>query len=240
VSDFEFEPKNYIRVLSVKTIMKWKANSEIGRILMVDLEYPEELHSDSAHNDYFLAAERISVKAEKLSKYQQSLIEKFGIHYTENQSKLVPHLGNRRRYVVHYRNLQYYLSKGMKLVRVHEVVRFVQKPWLREYVLFNARLRSQAKNDFEKNLYKFFVNSIFGKSMEQVRNRETVHIISNIRQLKYYAAQSTFKSYQILNPNLVIVFMRRAIVNLNKPIYTAFTVLDLSKLFMYEWHFEKI
>jgi hypothetical protein len=88
----------------------------------------------------------------------------------------------------------------------------VQQPWLRDYVLFNANLRSHAKNDLEKNLHKFFVNSIFGKSMEQVRNRETVHIISNIRQLRYYVTQATFKSFEILNKNLVIIFMKRPVV----------------------------
>jgi hypothetical protein len=64
-------------------------------------------------------------------------------------------------------------------------------------------------------------------------HRETVRIISNVKQLRYFVNQATFK-------NLVIVFMKKPVVQLNKPIYTAFTVLDLSKLFMYEWHYDKI
>jgi uncharacterized protein YeeX (DUF496 family) len=159
VSDFEFESNDYIQNLQLKDILKWKHDDDEGRILMVDLEYP---------NEFPLAPEKIAVKKSELSEYQQNLISKFGIHYSEKQKKLVPHLSVRRRYV-HYRNLQYYISKGMRLRKVHSIIRFTQKAWLKDYVLFNAKLRIEAQNDFEKNLYKFFVNSIFGKSMEQVR-----------------------------------------------------------------------
>jgi len=236
--NFEFEDEDFVNSITSEVINSWKDDDKIGRFLVVDLKYPKKLHLD--HDEYPLMPEKIPIKKKQLSEYQTNLLQHFGISYSENQNKLVPHLGNRYKYVVHYRNLKYYLSKGVKLMKVHKVIRFQQEAWLKDYILFNSELRKSAKNVFEKNLYKFFINSIFGRSMMQKRNREDAIIICNQNRLKYLVGQSTFKHFQIISQNLVIVYMKKPKVVLDSAIFTAMAVLDLSKLFMYQWHYDKI
>ena len=96
-----------------------------GMILEVDLEYPNELHE--LHNDYPLAAEKMKVTKEMLSSYCKNIQEKFGIHIGQ-VAKLIPTLADKKNYVLHYRNLQLYLSLGLKLNKVHRVLEFDQSP----------------------------------------------------------------------------------------------------------------
>lgn len=238
VSEFQWESSSFVENLTKQEIMDWKDDSDVGRILSVDLEYPLELHSE--HNQYCLAPEKIPVPKAKLSPYQQDLIKQYGIKYSDKTNKLIPHLGPRKDYVIHYRQLKYCLAKGMVLTKVNSCIRFVQRPWLKDFVHFNAKLRRDAKNEFEKNLFKTVVNSIFGKSAQQVRNKEDVKIVSKLEKFQWMTKHSNFKRFQILNPELIIVVRSKNSVVLDKPIYTAFTVLELSKLFMAEWHFDKI
>ena len=105
-----------------ETIIEHPANSREGYILEVDLEYPGELHN--VHNAYPLAPERMVVKKEWMSEYQHKLLD-VGVASSEVE-KLVPNLYNKNRYVLHYRNLQLYLSLGMRLTKVHRALRFQQ------------------------------------------------------------------------------------------------------------------
>ena len=107
-----------------------------GMILEVDLEYPNELHE--LHNDYPLAAEKMKVTKEMLSSYCKNIQEKFGIHIGQ-VAKLIPPLSDKKNYVLHYRNLQLYLSLGLKLNKGHRVLQFDQSPWLGQYINFNTQ-----------------------------------------------------------------------------------------------------
>ena len=98
-------------------------NSSIGYILEVDLEYPGELHD--LHNDYLLAPEKLEISQKMLSNYCFNIANEYGIKI-RGVNKLVPHLGNKSKYVVHYRNLQLYLSLGMKLTKTHRILKFKQ------------------------------------------------------------------------------------------------------------------
>ena len=106
-------------------------NSSIGYILEVDLEYPSELHD--LHNGYPLAPEKLEINQNMLSKYFFNIANKYGIKIG-GVNKLVPDLGNKSKYVVHYRNLQLYLSLGMKLTKVHRILKFEQSDWLKKYI----------------------------------------------------------------------------------------------------------
>ena len=107
-------------------------NSSIGYILEVDLEYPGELHE--LHNDYPLAPGKLEISQNMLSNYCFNIANKYGIK-VGGLNKLVPNLNNKSKYVVHYRNLQLYLSFGIKLTKVHEILKFKQSDWLKNTLI---------------------------------------------------------------------------------------------------------
>ena len=140
-------------------ILETPADADQGFILEVDLDYPTSLHAE--HNDYPLAPEQMAVTKEMMSPYQQKLVEDLELGTASfNCKKLVPNLMRKTRYVVHYRNLQLYLSLGLRLSKVHKVLQFNQSPWMTPYIHKNTQLRTQAKNDFEKDLYKLMNNAV--------------------------------------------------------------------------------
>ena len=121
--------------------------SSIGCFLEVDLEYPDELHE--FHNDFPLAPEKFAVSSNMLSKYCQTIADKYKIKVGDVK-KLISNLGNKTNYVVHYRNLQLYLSLGMKLTKIHRVLEFKQSDRMKNYIDFITKKRMNAANDFEK------------------------------------------------------------------------------------------
>ena len=132
-------------------------DSSIGYILEFDLEYPSELHN--LHNAYPLALEKLEISQDMLSKYCSGIADKCGIKIG-GVNKLVPNLGNKK-YVAHYKNLQLYLSLGMKLSKIHRISKFKQSDWLKKFVDFNTHKRKNASNNFEKDFFKLMINSVF-------------------------------------------------------------------------------
>ena len=100
-----------------------------------------------------------------LSKYCKKIGDKYEIKVGDVE-KLIPNLGNKTNYVVHYRNLQLYLSLGMKLTKIHRVLKFNQSDWMKKYINFNTKKRMNAGNDFEEDFFKSMINSVYGKTME--------------------------------------------------------------------------
>ena len=109
-------------------VMSINEKIDIGYILEVDLEYPKELHE--LHNDYPLAPEKLAVSSDMLSKYCKKIADKYEIKVGDVK-KLIPNLGNKTKYVLHYRNLQLYLFLGMKLIKIHRMLKFKQSNWIR-------------------------------------------------------------------------------------------------------------
>ena len=208
-----------------------------GVILEVDLEYPEELHN--LHNDYPLAPEKILVSDHMLSPYCKDLKDSENIS-SGRVHKLVPNLMNKEKYVLHYRNLQQYLSLGMKLKKVHRVLEFTQKPWMKGYIDFNTEKRKMAKNSFEKDFFKLMNNSVFGKTMENLRKRSNIKLETDPDHLLKLTRQPTYVSSKIFDENLVGVQMKKVRLVLDKPSYVGFCVLDLSKTLMYDFHYNYI
>ena len=209
----------------------------IGHIYEVDLEYPEELHD--LHNDYPCAAEKLKVTDDMLSDYCREIKNKFNIS-SGNVHKLIPTLRDKKNYVLHEENLKLYLSLGLKLKKVHRVLEFSEKPWLKEYIDFNTEKRKEAKNSFEKDFFKLMNNSVFGKTMENIRKRSNIYLETDPDHLLRQTSKPTFVSCKIFHENLVAVHMKKKILKLDKPSYVGMCILDLSKVLMYDFHYNFI
>ena len=235
----QYLPTGGFKWLSEKEVNLSKYNDEFekGLILEVDLEYPKELHD--LHNDYPLAAEKIKVTENMLSPYCKKIAEKFGVKIGLVE-KLVPTLFNKERYVLHYRNLQLYMSLGLKLTKIHRALEFDQSPWLKSYIDFNTKKRAEAKNSFEKDFFKLMNNSVFGKTMENLRKRQDIKLVTDEEDLLRWASKPSFISCKIFNEDLVAVHKTKATLTLNRPAYVGMCILDLSKTLMYDFHYNYI
>ena len=238
--EFQWLSEQEIANLDITTVPD---DAETGYFLEVDLEYPKELHE--LHNDYPLAPEKMQISPEMLSPYQQALKEELG-YKPAKVEKLVPNLWNKTKYVIHYRNLKQCRSLGLKLTKIHRVLQFHQEAWLKPYIEKNTVLRAAATNKFEKDFFKLMNNSVFGKTMEDVRRRVDIKLITEPSKFIKHVSKVTYKrSVTFTNDEskeeyLVGLEAQRVNVKLNKPIYTGFTVLELSKLHMYDFHYNHI
>ena len=212
---------------------KYKANGKKGLILEVDLEYPQELHD--MHNDYPVCPEKVKVSKNMLSAYCKKIAEKYNISIGL-VSKLIPTLRDKKEYVLHYRNLQLYLDLGLKIKKVHRVLKFDQSPWLKQYIDFNTEKRKHAKNSFKKDFFKLMNNSVFGKTMENLRKRVDVRLVTNKKKLDKLTSKPTYVSSKIFNENLMAVHKVKETLTLNRPAYVGMCILDLSKTLMYDFH----
>ena len=150
------------------------ADDDTGYILQVDLEYPKELHE--VHNDYLLVPEKITI----------------------NQiDKLTPNVNNKTKYPLHLKNLQLYLELGLKLTKIHKVLQFSRKEWMKPYIDLNTNLRTASKNDFEKDFFKLMNNSVFGKTMENIRNRVDIRLVNEEKQAEKLASKPTYEGRTI-------------------------------------------
>ncbi|MEW8688825.1 MAG: hypothetical protein AB2556_23655, partial [Candidatus Thiodiazotropha sp.] len=131
--------------------------------------------------------------------------------------KLVPNLRNKDRYVLHYRNLQLYMSLGMRLTKVHRALRFEQSPWMEPYIRMNTELRKKATSDFEKDLYKLMNNSVFGKTMENLRKRVDIKLVhaNEEDKLRRLIISPAFARANIFDDDLAAVQMHKSRLVLN-------------------------
>ena len=202
---------------------RWMDTNELGNwrsipcILEVDLEYPKELHD--LHNEYPLAPEKMIPTGGKVS-------------------KLIPNLNDKERYVLHHENLKLYTRLGLRIIKIHKGITFEESNFMEEYIQLNTDLRTKGTTDFEKDFYKLINNAVFGKTMENVRNRINVKLVTNEKALNKLVKKSNYKRVNIFHENLVAVHMEKSMVKLYKPIYLGMSILDLSKTLMYKFHYD--
>ena len=146
-------------------------------------------------NDYPLAPEKLEISQKMLSKYCSDIADTYGIKIG-GVNRLVPNLRNKKKYVVHYKNRQLYLSLGMKLSKVHKILKFKQSDWLKKFIDFNTNKRKNASNNFEKDFFKL-INSVFGKRMENLRKRICVELINNAKDHVRSVGRPSFVSQKI-------------------------------------------
>ena len=216
---------------------KYKADGKKGLILEVDLEYPQELHD--IHNDYPVAPEKLRVSNNMLSGYCKKIAEKHNISIGL-VSKLIPTLRDKTEYVLHYRNLQLYLDLGLTIRKVHQELEFDQSPWLKQYIDFNTVKRKHAKNPFEKDLFKLMNNSVFREIMENLQKRVDVKLATTDKKLDKLTSKPTYVSSKIFNENLMAVHKIKEALTLNRLAYVGMCILDLSKMLMYDFHYNYI
>ena len=116
-------------------------------------------------------------------------------------------------------------------------MKFKQSDWLKSFVMFNTAKRMDAANEFEKAFFKLIINSVYGKAMGNVRKRVNVKLINNEKNCLKVVSKPSFVSQKILNKNLAAVHKIKPVLLLNKPIYVGFSILELSKMIMYDWHY---
>ena len=185
-----------------------------GCILEVDLLYPRELHGD--HNDFPLAPEILELgKVEKL---------------TQN-------LRDKKDMVLHGRNLEQVLSLGMKLKSIKRGIKFSEKPFMKCYIDKNTELRAKGKTKFEKEFFKLMNNSVFGKTMENLRKRVSIELVKDAEKAEKLVTKPNFVDVKIFDEFLIAIKMKKTRVVMNKPIFAGMTILDLSKLLMFDFHY---
>ena len=151
---------------------------------------------------------------------------------------MVPNLRDKERYVDHIRALAQALDHGLVLERIHRAIEFKQSAWMKPYVDFNTNLRSKAMNDFEKDFFKLMNNSVFGKTMENIRKHRNINLVMSKYVYLKTVMKPNFKSGVLFRENLMGCEMEKIKVVMNKPVYLSQAILDLSKLIMYEFHYD--
>ena len=208
-------PTSGFKWMNDKELSVWE---KIPCFLEVDLEYPKELHD--LHNDYPLAPGRIMC---------------------ENKvEKLIPNLRNKKKYVIHHEKLKQYLDLGLELTNIHRGIKCKESEWLKTYIHINTKLRAKAKDNFEKDFFKLMNNSVFGKTMENIRNRVNIKLVNDRDKAKKLTAKPNFKHLNIFCEELIAVHMKKTSLIFNKPVYLGMCILDLSKTIMYDFHYNYI
>ena len=171
---------------------------------------------------------KIKIQKEWLSNYCLKISNEHNIT-TGTVKKLVPNLMNKNNYVIHYRNLQQCLELGMKLKKIHRILKFKQSDWMKPYTDFNTQKRTISNSESDKNFFKLMNNAVYGKTMENMRKRVKIRIIKNEKDIIKYTSKPKCVRWNIYDKKLVAIHKKKICLILNKPIYVGFTVLETSK-----------
>ena len=212
VNEFKWLDSNKINKEFIKN---YNENDKKGCILEVDIKYPKKLHN--LHSDLPFLPDRMEINKCK---------------------KLVCNLYNKKKYVVHVNSLKQALNHGLKFKKIHRVVEFNQKAWLKPYIEMNTELRKLAKNDFEKDLFKLMNNSVFGKTMENIRKHRDIKLVTTDKKRSKLVSEPNYHTINLISENLSIIEMKKTKIKMNTPIYLGLSILEISKILMYEFWYD--
>ena len=193
-------------------IKNYNENDKEGYILEIDVKYPKKLHD--LHSDLPFLPERMEINKCK---------------------KLVCNLCDTKKYVVHINSLKQALNHGLKLKTIHRIIEFNQEAWLKPYIDMNTELRKFAKNDFEKDLFKLMNNSVFGKTMENMRKHRDIKLVTTDEKRSKLVSEPNYHTINLISEDLSIIEMKKTKVKMKKPIYLGLSILEISKILIYEF-----
>ena len=176
----------------LEEILNTPDDSEIGYFLEVDLKYPEIIKEKTKYFSFCPENKQIDLK--KYNEYMKSIKPE---NYTKSK-KLICDWTDKKKYLIHYRMLKFYIRHGMIVEEIHEIISFKQRKWLEGYISFNTQKRNKSKNEFEKDFFKLLVNAAFGKLLENVRNRSGLELIKkgDIKKIIKQQSKLTFNGIQ--------------------------------------------
>ena len=192
-----------------------KKNSGKGYILEVDVDYPSKLHK--LHSDIPFLPEKMKI---------------------DKTQKLACNLRDKKKYVVHISILKQALNHGLKLKKVHRVIEFNEEAWLKKYIDMNTELRKKALNDFEKDFFKLMNNTVFGKTMENMRKDRDIKLFKTDYKRNKLVSEPNYHTMKLISDNLLIIEMKKVKMKMNKPIYLGLSILEISKIIMYEFWYD--
>lgn len=249
IGGYQWVEKNHELYTNVQAISNLSDNSDTGYIFEVDLGYPQHLHE--MHNDYPFCAEKRQLPKEAFDIVRKMIVEKNIEREADGKKivstnipkikKLLLTLYDKEKYILDYRMLKLALKHGLELKRVHRILKFKQWCWLKRYIDFNIDLRKQAQNEFEKEFFKLLINSIFGKTMENIRLRADIKLVSKWGGrcgARMLISRPNFKQCRIFDEGLVAIELKRTTILMNKPVIIGMCVLDLSKITMYKFLYD--
>ena len=233
VGSFEWiEPDSFDTTL----ITDFDEVSNVGYTIEVDLDYPENLHN--AHRDFPLCPEKTRIVYDNLSPFTKQLF--VDTYPGQNPAsytgvKLTPTLCNKSKVVLHIRTLKLYLELGMKLKKVHKVIKFRQSNFLATYITKCTENRRKAKFEWERNMWKLFANSCYGKMIENARNFVDIKIVNTQEKMLRHLNNPLFNHVKILTDSVQVIMLKQASIKIAKPIFIGMSILEFAKLFMYHF-----
>ena len=227
-------PDHYMNWL--EEILNTPDDSDIGYFLEVDLKYPDNIEVKT--KNFPCCPENKKIDPDKYNDYMNKIKPK----NSTKSKKLICDWSVKKNYLIHYRMLKFYVRHGMIVVKIHEIISFKQSKWLESYISFNTQKRNRAKNDFEKDFFKFLVIAAFGKFLENIRNRFELELNKNHKTKKIINQQSKlmFNGIQKSYENYDSYTFKQNQVVMDKAIYVGFAILELSKLHMYETYYDTL
>ena len=233
------EPSKYLQYLDANNLYGWVMSQPLptGGFKWVDVE-PEEVKELSVRKDREYLMEVDVLYPRELHNKHNDLPFMCDRMKIGNVEKLVADLYYKKRYVIHIRALQQVLDHGLISEKIHRMIEFKQSPWMKEYIVFYTKLRTAAKNDFEKDFYKLMNNAVFGKTMESIRKHRNIKLVNNEADYLKCVMKTNLKSGTLFGPDLMGCEMGKTVLKMNKPVYIGQAILDLSKTIMYEFHYD--
>ena len=184
-------------------------------LLEVKVEYPKELHK--SQNELPFLVERMKIGRDE---------------------KLVPNFNVKKEYMVGIKKLNQTLKHSLKLKNVHRVIEFEHSKLMKPYIMLNIRLRTAAKNEFEKDFFKSMNNSVFGKAVGKIRKHKDMKAVKSQEKYQKYVMKPNFKDGHPFSKDLFAVEMGKTEIQINKSVYLGQAILDLSKSLMYEFCYD--